>query len=66
MRFSEWTSKNIDRAIDKACRGSEVPLRAFWCKVRIRMSGPLRQAIGKGQRIAMTLVCMVKLIYLNK
>jgi len=28
--------KNMNKVIDKACRGSEVPLRAFWCKARIR------------------------------
>jgi len=33
-KFSEWTSKNMDRVYDKACRGSEVPLRALWCKAR--------------------------------
>jgi hypothetical protein len=35
-RFSGWTrEEKIDRVIDKACRGSEVPLGAFWCKVRV-------------------------------
>ena len=24
----------MDRVNDKACRGSEVPLRALWCKAR--------------------------------
>jgi hypothetical protein len=26
----------MDRVIDKTCRGSEVPLRALWCKARGR------------------------------
>jgi hypothetical protein len=26
----------MKRAIDRACRSSEVPLRALWCKVRVR------------------------------
>jgi hypothetical protein len=30
--------------IDKACRGSKVPLRAFWCKARVPMADRLRQA----------------------
>jgi hypothetical protein len=26
----------MDKVYDKACRGSEVPLRALWCKARSR------------------------------
>jgi len=33
----------MGRAIDKACRGSEVTLRALWCKARSG-GGRLRQA----------------------
>jgi hypothetical protein len=29
----------MDKVINKASRGSEVPLKAFWCKVRIRFHG---------------------------
>ena len=32
-KFSEWTRETMDRLNDKACRGSEVPLRALWCKL---------------------------------
>ncbi len=31
----------MDRVIDKACRGPEVPLRAFWCKARVSDGGSL-------------------------
>jgi len=31
----------MDRVTDKACKGSEVPLRAFWCKARVRGDRPL-------------------------
>ena len=44
-KLSEWTSKNMDRVYDKACRGSEVPLRVLWCKAK-GGGGRLRQATG--------------------
>ena len=36
----------MDRVNDKACRGSEVPLRALWCKAK-GGGGRLRQATGR-------------------
>jgi len=29
----------MDKAIDKACRGSGVPLKAFWCEAGLRFLG---------------------------
>jgi len=37
------------RAIDKACRGSAVPLRALWCKARSG-GGRLRQATAREEK----------------
>ena len=45
-KLSEWTSRNMDRVYDKACRGSEVPLRVLWCKAR-GSGGRLQQATGR-------------------
>ena len=39
MGFSDWIIQRIGRAIDKACRGPELPLRAFWRKARVRFLG---------------------------
>ena len=67
--FSEWTKGKGDKMIDKACRGSEVPLRAFWCKARIRFYMnwvKFRIKSIEVNLIARPLACMVKLIYLNK
>jgi len=36
MGFSGCTYKGAGRGIDKACRGSEVPLRAFCREARLR------------------------------
>jgi hypothetical protein len=55
--------------IDKACRGSEVPLRAFWCEARVRFYMnwvKFRIKSIEIDLIARPLACMVKLIYLNK
>jgi len=30
----------MDRLNDEACRGSEVPLRALWCKARSKWRSP--------------------------
>ena len=40
--FLDRITKEINGAIDKACRGSELPLRAFWGKVRVRFLGEPR------------------------
>jgi len=39
----------MERAIDKACRDSEVPLRALWCKARSG-GGRLRQATAREEK----------------
>jgi len=46
----------MDRAIDKACRGSEVPLRAFWSKLRsqfymnwVKSKNQIHQVLKKPQ-----------------
>ena len=77
MGFSGRISKEAGGATDKASRGSEVALRASWCKVRVRFLGnPARfeiKSIGVpkkspdfcgGQSNCDALACMVKLIYL--
>ena len=46
MGFSGWISKGAGRGIDEACRGSEVPLRAFCREVRLRFhASPSRSKI---------------------
>jgi len=50
-KFSEQTrERNMGRAIDKACRGSAVPLRALWCKARSG-GGHLRQATAREEKV---------------
>jgi len=59
----------VDKVIDKVCRGSEVPFRAFWCEARVRfyMNWVKFRIKSIGVNlIARPLACMVKLIYLNK
>jgi len=54
--FLEWIREKLDGATDKACSGSEVPLRAFWCKVRIPLRGnpakPIIKYIGAPRKPA--------------
>ena len=77
--FSDWISKETGRAIGRACRGSEVPLRAFCRKVRDRLHGNLAESgiksIGVPEKAAAfcgdlfncdALACVVKLIYPSK
>jgi len=39
----------MDRVYDKACKGSEVPLRALWCKARSG-GGHLQQATARVEK----------------
>ena len=39
--------KNMDIVINKAYRGSEVPLRAFWCKSRVRWQAACDKPLGE-------------------
>jgi hypothetical protein len=65
--------------IDKACRGSEVSLRAFCREVRLRLHGNPAESriksVGVPEKAAAfcgdlfncdALACVVKLIYLSK
>jgi hypothetical protein len=69
----------MDNVIDKASRGSEVPLRAFCRKVRVRLHGnPAKSKIKSSQAAEKpavfcgdlsncdALACVVKLIYPSK
>jgi hypothetical protein len=42
---------NMDRVVDKACRGSEVPLMAFWCKARVRWRVACDKPLGKDKEL---------------
>jgi predicted RNase H-like nuclease len=77
--FSGWISKETGGAIGKACRGSEVPLRAFCREVRLRFhASPSKSKIkfigvpkgspdfSRGEFNCDALACVVKLVYLSK
>jgi hypothetical protein len=48
--FGMGLGERVDRVIDKVCRGSEVPLRAFWCEAGVPVIGRWRQATEREER----------------
>lgn len=73
------TTKEIDGPADRACRGSEVPLRAFWRRAGLQLSGNVAKPESESSKAPWksqgfcrrwfncdALPCVVKLIYLDE
>jgi hypothetical protein len=41
----------MGKVINKACRGSEVPLKVFYCEVRVRWKVACGKPLGKDKEL---------------